>query len=101
MNVEFRFLIQDGLYEQNLNRLIGICNQRFNESPALYFSLSCIFQSLADEYNGQGIPIDRYNLIMESLQAPILALIDVEQGQPEAFLGRLNEVLRAFRGISW
>ncbi len=98
MNEEFRFLIQDGLYEQNLNRLIGICNERFNENPALYFSLSRIFQSLADEYNGQGIPIERYNLIMESLQEPILALLDVVEGQPEAFLDRLNEVLKAFTG---
>lgn len=100
MNEEFRFLIQDGLYEQNLNRLIEICNEKFNENPALYFSLSRIFQSLADEYESQGIPTDRYSFVMESLQAPILALIDVEQGQPEAFLGRLSEVLRAFRGIS-
>ena len=100
MKDQIRSLVREGLYLQNLIKLLEICNACFDENPALYGPIGCIFQSLAEEYNDQAIPQEHYQLIMRSLQTPILALLDAETASAETFLDRLTDVLRASRGLA-
>lgn len=99
MSVDLRFLLCDGLYAENLTKILTICNARFEEHPALYGTLQYICSRLVEEYDSQAIPIDRYTRIMSELQTPLLALFDAASAPAEIFLSRLNDALLAFKRL--
>ena len=99
MQQDIRSLVSQGLYQQNLTQLIELCDARFDRNPALYGTLHYIFRALAEEYDDQAIPQERYELIMHSLERPILRLLEAEEAPAEDFLDRLCAVLRGFRGV--
>lgn len=95
MKAEVRTLVQHGLHEENLRKLIQICKALHNESPSCYGSLILIFESLAEEYDSQGITATRYGLIVQQIQSPILLLLE-EENNPTIFMARLDDVFKAF-----
>jgi hypothetical protein len=59
-------------------------------------------ESFAQEYDGQGITIDRYESIVKSIQQPLFLLLGDEM-DPAVFVGRLDDAFNAFgvlKGIS-
>ena len=99
MNDEIVKIVREGLNGQNLERLVQMCEQLFDKNPTLYWPLAQIFRSLADEYDDQGIPMDRYEAVNAALKKPLLALLTTETTSHDLLLTRMNEVLRAFEGI--
>ncbi|MDE2058752.1 MAG: hypothetical protein KGL31_07570 [candidate division NC10 bacterium] len=99
MSADLRFLLCDGLYAENLTKIFTICDLRFEEHPALYGALQYICSRLAEEYDSQAIPTDRYTRIMSELQTPLLALFDAASAPAETFLSRLNDALLAFKRL--
>ena|SRR5688500_11538240 len=95
MKDEIGQLIRAGLYQDNLRELISLCKAYLTQSPSLYGSLILIFESLADEYDNQGISVERYKLILERIQGPILLLLE-EEGNSSRFVKRLDAVFEAF-----
>lgn len=98
MNEQVYQLVQEGLYQENLSRLVRLCSTLFSENPSLYGTLIFIFNSLAEEYDNQGITQDRYQFIINSVQQPILTLLQAQE-KPEIFLERLNQVFRGFHEL--
>jgi hypothetical protein len=99
---EIRALINEGLFGDNLLKLVDLCDASFDRHPSIYGSLSYIFRNLAEEYGGQGIKTERYETITKVLKPPILALLEVEgDGPPETIPNRLDEAYRAFRAVSY
>lgn len=92
-------IIEEGLYHDNLLRLIPLCDALFDENPPLYGTLKFIFASLANEYDNQGIPVDRYRLILETIQEPIVMLLKADKDSPTVFLDRLSVVFRSFASL--
>jgi hypothetical protein len=99
VSTDLRFLLCDGLYAENLTKIFTICDARFEEHPALYGTLQYMCRRLAEEYDFQAIPIDRYTRIMSELQTPLLALLDAASAPAETFLARLNDALLAFKHL--
>lgn len=95
MNQDIRSLIELGFHQENLKKLVERCRERFVEAPAVYGSLTHIFQSFADEYDDQAIEVNRYQLILTTIKEPILLLLE-EPAEPSVVFDRLNEVFRAF-----
>ena|SRR5882724_8849529 len=95
MNEEIRRLIEQGLHEENLRKLAQLCRERYAEAPAVYGTLTHMFDSFAEEYDNQGIDADRYELILRNIKGPILLLLEDEK-DPAVALDRLNAVFRAF-----
>ena len=86
-------LITSGLYATNLAQLLSLTEQLFQESPALYGSLTYVFKSLEsawDESSGQVIPGSRYNHITQHLTQPLLDALDAESAGPAKLLDKLN-----------
>ena len=75
------------------------CDKLFDQKPSLYGTLAFIFQDLAEEYENQAIPMERYRKILDSMRQPILDLLAAEGKSPEAFLACLDEVLKSFRSL--
>ena len=101
MNEEVRALVNEGLFYDNLLKLVDLCDARFDTNPSVYGSLSHIFQKLSDEYDGQEILTERYETIMRALQAPMHnLLIAVEEDDPH-IIDRLDDVWRTFGGVSY
>ena len=98
MKDEVRALIQKGLHEENLVRLTRLCRTLFADAPSLYGTLIYIFESFAQEYDNQGIPMARYELIIKSIQQPLLMLLQ-DENDPAVFVHRLDEVFRAFEAL--
>ena len=92
-------LVNQELHGDNLKKLARICSDLFDPNPSLYGTLSFIFQDLADEYGEQGIALERYQAISDSIRQPILNLLDAEGKSCEAFLGCLNVVLTSFKNL--
>ena len=44
MNEEVRALVNEGLFYDNLLKLVDLCDARFDTNPSVYGSLSHIFQ---------------------------------------------------------
>lgn len=83
MNEEVRALVNEGLFYDNLLKLVDLCDARFDTNPSVYGSLSHIFQKLSDEYDGQAILTERFETIRRALQAPMHnLLIAVEEDDP-------------------
>jgi hypothetical protein len=97
MKDEILKLIRQGLYQDNLQKLIPLCKGLFDECPCVYGSLMLIFESLAEEYDNQAITVSRYNLVMGELQQPILRLLESEDDS--VLLDGLNELFKAFVGL--
>jgi hypothetical protein len=98
MNEYIRGLIELGFHEENLKKLVQLCRERVFEAPAVYGTLTYIFQSFADEYDNQAIETKRYELILATVKEPILLLLKEEQ-DPAIVFDRLNEVFRAFSAL--
>lgn len=92
-------LVNQELHGDNLKELARLCANLFDQNPSLYGTLAFIFQDLADEYGEQGIALERYQAISDSIRQPILNLLDAEGKSCEAFLVCLNEVLTAFKNL--
>lgn len=80
---EILTLINSGLYQDNLIKLIKLCTDNLDQNPSLYFTLTKIFESLESEYNEQGIHTDRYeqieskkDLMIDSINNPTLDNLD-------------------------
>lgn len=58
-------LIREGLYQDNLIKLIDLTNQNLAENPTLFFVLNNIFKSLENEYNDQAVTNERYSEVMK------------------------------------
>jgi len=99
LNQEIVRLVTAGLHENNLRQLVRLCEGASGQNPTLYVTLALVFSSLAEEYAGQAIPSERYERINVALQKPILDLIASAGGPAEAFLARMDEVLRNFLTI--
>jgi hypothetical protein len=99
MKQEMQWLIEQGLYGDNLRRLATLAAQLSLTMPAIYVTLATIFQTLANEYDNQGVETTRYNTVMLKLQDPILNLLKAEEGPAEVLLQRLNDVLLAFHQL--
>jgi hypothetical protein len=69
---EFTRLVSGGLTFVNLLRLYKLCDERFDENPALYWPLSQIFAELKMEYDDQGIPMERFEVVNRTLGPPLL-----------------------------
>lgn len=95
MNEEIKKLIDLGLHEGNLRKLAQMCRDRRTEAPAVYGTLTYMFDSFAEEYDNQGIDADRYALIVATIKQPMLLLLEVEE-DPAVVFDRLNAVFRAF-----
>lgn len=92
---DIRELVQAGLHEENLRKLIPLCKAHLTEYPALYGSLILIFESLAEEYDNQGISVERADLIRERMQGPILLLLQKDETSPP-LIKRLDDVFESF-----
>lgn len=92
-------LVSEGLYEENLRKLIRLCGLRLKERPSLYGSLLLILAGLAEEYDNQAIPVDRSRTISAALREPILALLEAEANSPDVFLSRLDDVFRGYASL--
>lgn len=102
MKEEIRALIQQGLYQDNLSEIIRLCRASFSEAPTLYGTLILICESFAEEYDNQGISMDRYESIMRSIQQPLFLLLEDEL-DPVVLVRRLDDAFNAFgvlKGIS-
>lgn len=56
--------------------MIAYCEEHLDESPLLYYTLTTIFKSLADEYDDQAITTERYNQITSSLTHLVIESIE-------------------------
>lgn len=92
-------LIREGLYFDNLCKLINLCDENFDENPVLYWTMSNIFKSLAEDYDNQAIPGDLYNKVMENLQRPLLLCFELANGSPGDILSCLNRLILNFKQI--
>jgi hypothetical protein len=54
------WLIEQGLYSDNLRELARLAGQLTPSMPAVYVPLGMIFRALADEYDDQAIETARY-----------------------------------------
>jgi hypothetical protein len=102
MKEEIRSLIQQGLYQDNLLQITKLCRALFSESPTLYGTLIFICESFAQEYDNQGITMDRYESIVKSIQRPMFLLLE-DEIDPAVFVSRLDDAYNAFgvlKGIS-
>jgi hypothetical protein len=99
LNEEILKLVKDGLSERNLTRLASLCEGLSAYNPAIYVTLSLVFRTLADEYDGQAIPTARYEVIMNALQRPILDLMRGADEPAHELLRRLSEVLSNFQAV--
>jgi hypothetical protein len=86
-------LVTDGLYARNLSTLLALAKERFDQSPALYGTLIYIFESLDHE---QGLPLARYDQIVQHLTQPLLDALDAESGPPIDLLAKLNRLHEEF-----
>jgi hypothetical protein len=93
------WLIEQGLYGDNLRALVGLADQLAISMPAIYVTLGMIFRQLADEYDDQAIETARYQAIMTALQDPLLALLRADGKSAEIVLERLSAVLGAFHRL--
>lgn len=57
-------LIREGLFQDNLVKLIDLTKRSLDKDPSLYFILNRIFVSLEKEYDDQAISKDRYDKVM-------------------------------------
>src|SRR5258708_17898135 len=89
---QIRTLITAGLYETNLLELLSLAKESFHQSPALYGTLISVFQLLIAEYNGQGLPTDRYEQISQRLTKPLIEALDAESASPIHLLDQLNQL---------
>jgi hypothetical protein len=96
MQEEIHRLIQAGLYQDNLQEITRLSRQRFFDAPALLGTLIFICESLSNEYDNQAIPVDRYRLILESLQPAFLRLLEAETEPPDVFVEALNAIYKQF-----
>lgn len=102
MKEEVRALIQEGLYHDNLLKLMKLCRALFSEAPTVYGTLIFICEGFAQEYNNQAITMDRYETILKTIQQPLLLLLE-DEIDPPIFVSRLDDVFNAFgslKGIS-
>jgi hypothetical protein len=99
MPQQLETLVRDGLYHENLLKLTCLCEELFDQNPTLYAILSFIFNNLAEEYNGQSISTERYDTIVVGLQEPLLKAIGTQESSADDILGRLNDLLRAFKAL--
>jgi hypothetical protein len=98
MNQEVGRLLKQGFHEDNLLKLAALCRHLFSKAPALYGTLTYIFETLAEEYDHQGITVNRHELIMATMERPILLLLEDEK-DAAIFVERLNEVFRSFESL--
>ncbi len=99
MKEDVRRLVEAGLYQDNLRKLIPLCKDLINERPALYGSLIFMFESFAQEYDNQAISVSRYESILANIRGPILLALSDEEDR-EVLLNRLDEVFRAFATLN-
>lgn len=92
-------LVRQGFSEENLKKLIRLCESLSDESPALYGTLRFIFLILVEEYDGQAITVDRANLIIQTIQRPIVNLLQAADASAKTRLARLDDVYRAFKSL--
>lgn len=93
MKEEIKRLIQDGLYQDNLLKLVDLCNQNLEEYPCLYFILKEIFKSLENEYDDQAVSEERYNRVMTLAPVILSALEDPSREN-------INKLIRAFNELT-
>ena len=91
MKEEIIRLIKEGLYQDNLIKLIQLSDDHLNQDPNLFFILINIFRSLENEYEDQAITSDRYKEVMQL--APLL--IDTLK---EPSKQNLDKLITAFLG---
>jgi hypothetical protein len=97
MSDEILNLVQQGLYQENLQKLITLCNALFDESPCMYGSLIYMFDSLAQEYDNQAISVSRYNLVLIEFQPAILKLLEPQDDA--SLIHNLNELYKTFASL--
>jgi|LSQA01.1.fsa_nt_gi hypothetical protein len=68
-------IITSGLYQDNLLRLVPLCDQLIPTEPVLWFILKSIFSSLETEYDNQAISSKRYEEV-ENLIPKLINAID-------------------------
>lgn len=85
-------LLKKGLYQDNLEDLLRLCEKNLHEDPALYFTLHNIFEEIASEYEGQGITTSRYNQF-NALSPLIVSAIDAPS------IETLNALIKAYIAI--
>jgi hypothetical protein len=94
------WLIEQGLYGDNLRELARLAGQLAPSMPAVYVPLGMIFRALADEYDDQAIETARYQAVMIALQDPLLALLRAETSQPRLYLSAPTRSLEPSTGCS-
>lgn len=93
-------LLGEGLYADNLTRLIDLCEAHFDQHPVVCWVLIVIAHRLVNEYQGQAISTERYDTLMHVLQPRLLTLVETADAPPADFLAALSGVIRAFHGIA-
>jgi hypothetical protein len=99
MKDDVRSLVQEGLYQDNLFKLMELCKLLFNESPSLYGSLIFMFGRLANEYDNQAIPHNRYELVMGVFQQPLLTILE-NNVDPAVFVNRLDNLFEVYFALT-
>lgn len=94
MKDQIRNIIRQGLYEDNLRKLVPLCKGLLTESPSLYGTLIYVCESLAYEYDNQGITVERSNLVEKTLKESLLNLLEDEE-DPSLFVECLNNVFES------
>ena len=93
-------LLGEGLYADNLTRLIDLCETHFDQYPVVCWVLIVIAHRLVNEYQGQAISTERYDTLMHVLQPRLLTLVELAEAPPTDFLAALSGVVRTFHGIT-
>jgi hypothetical protein len=99
MNDDIKQLVLQGLSSEHCRLLVERCRMRFDTMPALYGTLTWMFQVLVDEDADHGTTTRRANTITQALHRPLLSLLNAESRSAEIILDRLNDLWRAFHKL--
>lgn len=99
MSESFALLVGEGLYAENLARIVKLSRDRFDDNPLLYWTIITVCEKLESEYNSQAVPEEHYQQIITALQKPLLELVSEVECPPRLLVERLNRFLGAFSRV--
>lgn len=93
---QLRNLVQQGLHEENLDRLVRECNALAQDTShvLVFFVLKCVFAEMAAALEGGAVEVSRHQELVSRIAERVCGLLQkIEAGGP-VDAGEIEELVR-------
>ena len=91
-----RELIQSGLHQENLDKIVSECNALAQDTPSVlaFFVLKQVFAEMSAVLEGEAVAIEQHKDLISDITGPVIIVLDKLQNNEPIEIADLEALVR-------